>query len=168
MTRRSRVLPVLAAAAVLAACANNNIYSAEALEQVVVDSQDGKTGDLEVGGATCPDDVALEGGVTVECTIELEGVDAPYSVTLDDVEAEEVAITVEPLRVVIPAADAAAFVTENLQDEVATADVTCGDGEAVILAETGDTIACTVAIGSETRDVELEVVDEDGTVELVE
>src|SRR5688572_29685429 len=111
MAVRSRLTLVgLVAGLVLVGCSNDNIYAADALEAAVVASQEDLAEELTVGSATCPDDVALEEGVTVECSIDLEGVDAPYSVTLTDVESQDVAVSVEPLRTVIPADAAVQYV----------------------------------------------------------
>ena len=168
MGSRTRwVLAGVVAAAMLGGCANDNIYSADALEEAVVASQEDLEG-VTVGEATCPDDVVLEEGVQVDCTLDLEGTAAPYSVTLTDVESQDVSIAVEPVQTVIPVADTEQYVTDNLEEALAGADVTCADDAAIVLADEGDTITCTVGLGSETREVTLEVVDSAGTVEIVD
>ncbi len=160
---------LIALLVLMAACGNSNLYVADAVEESLVESQQDRLGDLQVGGATCPDDVALTEGVTFTCTLDLEGADAPYAVKLTDVQAEEIAVSAEPAMSIIPVAAAAEYVQDNLAEDVSDADVVCGDDDAVvILAEPGDEFSCTVSIGSQSRQVDLEVTDTDGAVAFLD
>ena len=123
------------------------------IEQKLVDEQKKVTPDLEVTGATCPDDVDVEEGAKFECTVEIEGVEAPYSVTLNDVNEDEERVNFhsEPAKPIIDVSLVTEFLRGNLNEASQDAEVDCGD-EAVIVTEVGGTIECTVSdeTGSET------------------
>jgi hypothetical protein len=123
------------------------------VEQKLVEEQKKVTPDLEVGGASCPDEVEVEEGAKFECTVEIEGVEAPYSVTLTDVNEEEERVNFhsEPAKPIIDMSLVTEFVRGNLNEQSQGANVDCGD-EAVLVSEVGGTIECTVSdeTGSET------------------
>jgi hypothetical protein len=50
-----------------------------------------------VGAASCPDQVRLANGTMFTCTVKIEGVTAPYSVTLGDV-VQKVTAVVKDLK----------------------------------------------------------------------
>ena len=57
------------------------------VERLLVSTQKRKSPRLRVGTASCPDQVRLANGTTFSCTVKIEGVTAPYSVTLRDAAA---------------------------------------------------------------------------------
>jgi hypothetical protein len=57
------------------------------VERLLVSTQKRKSPRLRVGTASCPEQVRLANGTTFTCTVRIEGVSAPYSVTLRDVDA---------------------------------------------------------------------------------
>jgi Domain of unknown function (DUF4333) len=57
------------------------------VERQLVSTQKRKSPNLEVGAATCPDQVRLVNGTRFTCTVLIEGTKAPYAVTLRDVDA---------------------------------------------------------------------------------
>ena len=57
------------------------------VERLLVSTQKRKSPRLRVGTASCPDQVRLANGTMFTCTVRIEGVKAPYSVTLRDVDA---------------------------------------------------------------------------------
>ena len=162
---------VLLVGVVLAACGSDNLYAAADLEATIIQSQRSslEEQDLALGDAQCPDDVVLEEGVDVDCTLDVAGAEARFRATLTDVAAKNVTVTVEPLDIIIPTAAAVEFVEDNLRKAVKGGEVLCGpEGVGAIVAQQGDRIACTVGVGSQSRDVELEVLDETGTVAFVD
>ena len=57
------------------------------VERLLVSTQKRKSPRLQVGAASCPEQVRLANGTNFTCTVQIEGVSAPYSVTLRDVGA---------------------------------------------------------------------------------
>jgi hypothetical protein len=50
------------------------------VERLLVSTQKRKSPKLRVGAASCPDQVRLANGTMFTCTVQIEGVPAPYSV----------------------------------------------------------------------------------------
>jgi hypothetical protein len=139
----------------------NNVTDLSQLETKLVELQKEKSPDLNVEGAECPPEVDLEQGSSFECTVTIEGVAAPYSVTLteDDPEAEAGSFHVEPAKAIIDVS----IVTEFISSQAGGGEAECGS-EKVIVSDVGGTFDCTVSIGGQTQDVEMIVKDIDGTV----
>lgn len=123
------------------------------VEEKLVEEQKKASPNLEVGEATCPEEVEVEEGAEFECTVELEGVDAPYSVTLTNVNEDEETVRFDskPAQPIIDVSAVTEFLRGNLNAQSQDAEVDCGD-EAVIVTDVGATIECTVSDerGSET------------------
>ncbi|MDQ3914405.1 MAG: DUF4333 domain-containing protein [Actinomycetota bacterium] len=123
------------------------------VEANLVAEQEEASPGLEVGGATCPEEVEVEEGTTFECTVEIEGVDAPYTVTLTNVDEDEESVDFnsKPAKPIIDVSLVTEFVRSRLNEQSRGADVDCGDA-AVLVTEVGSTIECTVSDerGSET------------------
>jgi hypothetical protein len=131
------------------------------LEAKLVDLQNEKSPDLTVGGAQCPTDVDLQQGAKFECTVTIEGVDAPYSITLteDDPEGAVGSFHIEPAKAIINVA----IVTDFIATQAGGADAECGT-EKIIVSDVGGTFDCTVNVGGHTENVQMIVRDIDGTV----
>ena len=171
-----RRLPLLFAALLLSGAAvgcsasigtDDGGYEAGPIEEKIVELQTGKVGDLELGDATCPDDVELEEGVEFECTLSLSGVEAPFAVVLTEIDEDRPKIHVEPAQAIIPTATAEGFVRSNLQAGAEGAEVSCGDGP-VQLGDPGDTIECTVSLDGQSQPVRIEIKDTQGNVVIAE
>ena len=54
---------------------------------LLVSTQKRRSPGLRVGTASCPDQVRLANGTRFTCTVQIEGTQAPYAVTLRDVDA---------------------------------------------------------------------------------
>lgn len=123
------------------------------VEDKLVEEQKKVSPHLEVGEATCPDEVEVEEGAEFECTVEIEGVEAAYVVTLTDVNEDEERVNFhsEPARPIIDVSAVTEFLRGNLNEQSQDAEVDCGD-EAVVVTDVGATIDCTVSDerGSET------------------
>ena len=57
------------------------------VERLLVSTQKHRSPGLRVGTASCPDQVRLADGTRCTCTVQIEGTQAPYAVTLRDVDA---------------------------------------------------------------------------------
>ena len=93
---RPRLL-ALVLAALLAACggaeepgtapAPGELVGTADVERLLVGTQKRRSPKLRVGAASCPDQVPLANGTRFACTVLIEGTEAPYAVTLRDVDA---------------------------------------------------------------------------------
>jgi hypothetical protein len=137
------------------------------LEAKMVEEQEKKTPDIEVGEATCPDDVDLEVGARFECTLTVGGVDAPYEVTMegDDRDADVGSFHFEPAQPILDMQLVEDFVASQLNRRSQGATVECGS-ERVVVAEVGDALECTVSKGNRSTTVQAYVKDKEGTVSL--
>ena len=176
VSRRGRALRTLACVALaclfLAACGGDSggsgsedggtkVTDLSELEAKLVAMQEEKVPDLAVEGAQCPAEVNLEEGTTFECTVTIEGVDAPYAITptKDDPEAEVGSFHIEPAKAIINVS----IVTDFINTQTGATDAKCGN-EKVLVSEVGGTFDCTVSVGGQTQDVEMIVKDLEGTV----
>lgn len=146
-------------------CADQSAYDPSAIESFLQTSQGALFAGQDLGVAICPDDVELTEGVQIDCTLEVTGQQVPYQVRLTHVDADRVTIVAKPRGTVIPTEKAEEYVLGSLPPDAAGATVTCGDG-AVAVAAVGTSITCTVALGSQTEPVVLEVLDDVGTVRI--
>ena len=150
----------------LVACSEGGVDFSE-LEDRLVEEQKAKSPNLEVGEATCPEDVDVENGTTFQCSVVVEGVDAPYAITMSEVDedAENAHFDIKPAKPIIDVSKVVAFLESQLTPDRAGATVDCGN-EAVIVAEVGGTIDCTVSDGAESEEVSVLVKDLQGTITL--
>jgi hypothetical protein len=139
---------------------DGNVTDLSELEAKLVNLQEEKSPNLSVEGADCPEEVDLSEGTTFECIVTIEGVEAPYDVTLteDDPEADVGSFHVEPARTIIDVSIVTDFIAQQVGGEAE-----CGS-EAVLITDVGDTIDCTVTSEGQTQDVQMIVKDEEGTV----
>jgi hypothetical protein len=155
--RRARavLLSALAGAALLlGGCSFSFSFGGPDLSEIedkLVEEQKKVAPGLDVGAATCPDDVEVEEGTTFECTVEVEGVEAPYDVTLNEIDGDTVNFDSKPAKPIINVDLIVDFLRGNLNAQSQGAEIDCGD-ETVLVTEVGATIDCTVsdARGSET------------------
>lgn len=166
---RNKVLVILVAVitgSTFTACSEGGVDFSE-LEDRLVEEQKTKSPNLDVGAATCPEDVAVENGATFQCTVVVEGVDAPYKITMSDVDedAENAYFDIKPAKPIIDVSKVVGFLESQLTSDRAGATVDCGD-EAVIVTEIGSTIDCTVSDGGESEKVAVLVKDLQGTITL--
>lgn len=163
------VVPVLVvgAASLITACSSSNSYDAGKIESYLKDSQEGKVRGLELGEASCPEDVELTEGVTFRCTLEIAGVKAPYTVKLTNVDADEVQINLEPAKALIATAVVADLVHKGLKEQYRDqATIDCGKDQ-LLVADVGTKIGCIVEIDGKRQQAIARVKDKDGTVVLV-
>ena len=135
------------------------------VERLLVSTQKRKSPNLEVGAATCPDQVPLANGTRFTCTVLIEGTRAPYAVTLRDVDAARATgrFALAPAKPIIEVARIVALIRRQLQPTARAATVRCGRDK-VRVVEVGASIACTITLGDAVQKVSAEVKDLKGTV----
>jgi hypothetical protein len=138
------------------------------VERLLVSTQKRKSPRLRVGAASCPDQVRLANGTTFTCTVRIEGVSAPYSVTLRDVGAAGTGgrFALAPAKPIIDVTRIVSLIRGKLQPTARGAQVRCGAPGAprVRVAEIGGRIGCTITLGDAVQKVTAEVKDLKGTV----
>lgn len=171
--RGRAALLVLGVAAIVAlgACsasvsAGSDDYDADSVAAEVAKAQEDVTPDLEVSDATCPDDVDLEEGTEFECTISIEGVEAPYTVTITDVGDTSAHYDIDPARSIISVDKVVEFIQgEAAGQGLEGVTVECGD-EAIIVQDPKTTFPCTLTTDGQTQDITMLIKDLDGTVSI--
>jgi Domain of unknown function (DUF4333) len=169
-------LLALVLAALLAACGGaarpaaptpprDTLVGTADVERLLVSTQKRKSPKLEVGAATCPDQVRLANGTRFTCTVLIEGTKAPYAVTLRDVDAAKASgrFALAPARPIIDVSRIVALIRGKLQPTARAATVRCGTAK-VRVVEVGGRIACTITLGDAVQKVTAEVKDLKGTV----
>ncbi|KQW53249.1 hypothetical protein ASC77_02850 [Nocardioides sp. Root1257] len=138
---------------------------ADVADQVQKAQQD-VTPDLDVSDASCPDDSDPEKGASIECTVTIEGVEAPYTVTFTTVTDDDVKFDIAPAQAIISTDKVVDYLLQQATDQgLADAEADCGD-DAVIVQDPDTTFGCTLLFGDDSQDVTLRVKDLDGTVSL--
>jgi hypothetical protein len=164
-------LAALAAAVVLpatlAACSaevSAGGYDPDDVADRIQEAQEEATPDLDVSDATCPDDEPEE-GATIECTVAIDGVEAPYTVTFTSVDDDGAKFDIAPARAIVS--------TEKTVDAIAGefekqgfpgVEVDCGE-KAVIVDDPGSVFTCDVSQeGSPPVKATVTIEDLDGNI----
>ncbi len=127
---------------------------------------------LKVEKARCPDALAVPKSKlkvgTYQCTVLIDGVEAPYTVTIEKGGfLKGGAYRLEATKTILDLRTIAAFVREDLEPDVReTAKVSCG-AKRVALVDKGDTVTCKVTGGGAVTSVSFKVVDKNGTVAII-
>lgn len=171
---RIRFLAVLAVACLsaLGACsveAGGVDYQPDELAGDVADAQREVSPDLEVENGTCPDEVDIEEkGDTFECTVLIEGIEAPYTVTVDAVTDDDVELLYEPAKAIVSTELAVQFLTEEAAAQgLEGAVAECGE-TLVVVQDPGTTFPCTLSIGADVQELEMMIDDLQGTISIAE
>jgi hypothetical protein len=148
-----------------AAPAHDALVGTADVERLLVSTQKRRSPGLRVGVATCPDQVPLADGTRFTCTVEIEHVSAPYSVTLRDVDAGKATgrFAVQPAKPIIDVTRVVGLIRSQLQPTARAATVRCGAAR-VRVVEVGATIGCTITLGDAVQKVSAVVKDLKGTV----
>ena len=135
------------------------------VERLLVGTQRRKSPRLKVGSASCPDQVRLANGTRFTCTVQIEGVQAPYRVTLHDVDVGRATgrFALEPAKPIIDVTRVVGLIRGKLQPTARAAVVRCGAAK-VRVVEVGASIACTITLGDAVQKVSAVVKDLQGTV----
>jgi hypothetical protein len=135
------------------------------VERLLVSTQRRTSPNLEVGAASCPDQVRLANGTRFTCTVLIEGTRAPYAVTLRDVDAAKATgrFALAPAKPIIDVSRVVALIRSRLRATARAATVRCGTAK-VRVVEVGASIACTITLGDTVQKVTARVQDLKGTV----
>jgi hypothetical protein len=120
---------------------------------------------LRVGAVACPEGIKPAEGATFQCTAEVEGVQAPFSVTVSEVDASEGTFHNhwKPTKAILVIDRAVKHLQSQLQDQAPNATVDCGTAP-VQVVEVGGAIECIISEGSNRLVVRGVVQDVDGNV----
>jgi hypothetical protein len=140
------------------------VFTAD-VERLLVSTQQRKNPKLRVGAASCPDQVRLANGTRFTCTVRIEGTDAPYAVTLRDVDAAGATgrFAFQPAKPIIDVTRVVGLIRGKLQPTARAATVRCGAAK-VRVVEIGGSIGCTITLGEAVQKVTAVVKDLEGTV----
>ena len=120
---------------------------------------------LRVGGVACPEGIRTVEGATFQCTAEVEGAQAPFRVTVSEVDASEGAFKTDwkPTKVMVEIGQVVKYLKSRLQDQAPNATVDCGTAP-VRVVEVGGAIECIISEGSNRLVVRGVVKDLDGNM----
>ena len=120
---------------------------------------------LRVGGVACPEGIKTVEGATFQCTAEVEGVQAPLSVTVTELDLSTGAFTTDwkPTKAILVIDRVVKHLKSRLQDQAPNATVDCGAAP-VRVVEVGGAIECIISEGSDRLVVRGVVEDAEGTV----
>lgn len=120
---------------------------------------------LRVSGVACPAGIKVVEGATFQCTAEVEGVQAPFSVTVTEADASAGTfnITWKPTKAILAIDEAVKDLKSRVQDQAPNATVNCGTAPVRVM-EVGGAIECIISEGSNRLVVRGVVEDVDGTV----
>jgi uncharacterized RDD family membrane protein YckC len=112
---------------------------------------------------TCPEDIKSAEEATFQCTAEVEGVQAPFSVTVTDVDTRAGTFNTDwkPTKAILVIDRAVTYLKSRLQDQAPNATVDCGAAP-VRVVEVGGAIECIISEGSNRLVVRGVVEDVDG------
>ena len=141
------------------------------IEAKIVSVQQSAAPKLKVGPATCPAKLA---GVqkrvpigTYTCTVQIEGVSAPYTVVVSEGGFLKGGVyKIAPAKAIIDLTKVVGFVRASLDEkEAVDAKIVCGKGVVAIL-EPNSTIICTVTVGGSPQNYTFVVKDVNGTIAI--
>ncbi|MEA2446908.1 MAG: hypothetical protein QOK47_545 [Actinomycetota bacterium] len=149
------------------ACSGSDVIKGLSdLEDQMVAAQEEQAPDLEVQGAKCPEEVPAKVGTKFQCTVTIEGVEAPYDVTLNSVEGGQGHFDFINAKPIIDTTKVVEFISQRLETQGVTGiDVACGESK-VQIVEIGDSIPCTISDDQDTQTIQAVVEDLQGTVSL--
>ena len=138
----------------------------EDVETLLVATQQRASPDFQVGTASCPEQVPVRDGTTFNCTVVVEGVAAPYVVTLAGVNADSGTgrYDIRPAKAILSVPKLVDFVRGLATESNARAD--CGATK-VRIADAGSTLDCQLIDSKGPHKVTLKVEDVNGKVTVV-
>ena len=140
-------------------------YDDAAVESYLTTSQADTFGTAgDVGKATCPGDLELREGMTFVCKLEVSGAKLPYKVRLTNVHEEKVSISAAPDGVLVSGTRLNNYVRGTLPKASEAAKVDCGG--AFFVADVGESLPCTMTLGSQEKSIKITVKDDTGRVSI--
>ncbi|GGO69429.1 hypothetical protein [Nocardioides deserti] len=164
LTRAASATLTLVALAAVAACSTEPTYDAGELAAKVVAEQEEVTPDLEVVEGSCEEDVPLEVDEVIGCTVLIDGVEAPYDVTVTALEDETARYEISPARAIISVQAVVDALQAELEGQgVSGVEVDCG-ADAVRVEDPDTSFTCGLSLGGQTREATVTVQDLQGNV----
>lgn len=164
LSRAASVTLTLVALAAGAACSTEPTYDADELAAKVVTEQEEVTPDLEVVEGSCEEDVPLEVDEVIGCTVLIDGVEAPYDVTVTALEDDSARYEISPARAIISVQAVVDALRAELEGQgVSGVAVDCG-ADAVRVEDPDTSFTCGLALGGRTREATITVQDLQGNV----
>jgi Domain of unknown function (DUF4333) len=169
----------VAAAAALAACSGSGgraksadtpttarAVDTQEVERLLIATQKRASPDFDVRDASCPARVVVSEGATFECTVVVEGVIAPYTITLKDVNGRKKTggYDLRPSKAILSVPKIVDFVKSSATDPNARVD--CGPDRVKVL-DPGATFDCKLTDAAGDHTVTLRVDDVSGKVTLL-
>jgi hypothetical protein len=138
----------------------------EEVERLLIATQKRASPDFDVRDASCPARVVVTEGATFECTVVVEGVVAPYTITFKDVNGGDKTggYDLRPAKAILSVPKIVDFVKSSATDP--TARVDCGPQRVKVL-DPGATFDCKLTDGAGDHTVTLRVDDVTGKVTLL-
>ena len=138
----------------------------EEVERLIVDTQRKASPDFNVGAASCPEHVAVSTGGSFQCTVMVDGVVAPYTVTPENVNTQTKTGTfnVRPAKAILSVPKLVDSVKRLATDPAAKVD--CGPSRVLVL-DAGTTVDCQLTDNQGTHTVTLRVEDTQGKVRVI-
>jgi Domain of unknown function (DUF4333) len=173
MRRLVTTITLLLGAAVLAGCqasvhigGSRTIDTASMEDKITTRLQDNYPG-LHVDSVACPKDVKPAEGAAFQCTAKFDGAQAPFTVTLSNVNASTGGFDyqIKQTKAILIIDKAVKLVKSTMQELAPNATVDCGTARWQVV-EVGGALECTISEGSERVTVRLVVKNVDGTVHI--
>ncbi|GAA4366092.1 hypothetical protein GCM10023146_08820 [Nocardioides caricicola] len=160
------LVPALTVLGACSASVSTGGYDPDDVAKQVQEAQEDVTPDLDVTDASCPDESEPEEGDTTECTVEIDGVEAAYTVTFTEVTDDGVNFEVEPvLPIVLVATVVETFQTSIEEQGFSGVEVDCGEA-GVVVQEVGSTFTCDLTADGATVEGTVTIDDADGNVSI--
>ncbi len=161
------LVPVLAAfGACQASVSTGSGYDADAIAKQVQEAQEKAAPGLDVTDATCPDDADVKKGASIECTVVVAGVEAPYTVTFTSVDGDDAKFDIVPTKAIVSVDEVVASIQDQVTGQGLTnVTVDCG-AAAVVVQDPQTSFTCTLTHGDQTQPVTVEIKDLDGNVHI--
>jgi hypothetical protein len=169
----------IAAAAALAGCGGSGgraktahtpttarAVDTQEVERLLIATQKRASPDFDVRDASCPARVVVTEGATFQCTVVVEGVVAPYTITLKDVNGDRKTggYDLRPAKAILSVPKIVDFVKSSATDPNARVD--CGPQRVKVL-DPGSTFDCRLTDATGDHTVTLRVDDVTGKVTLL-
>ncbi|MBZ5736940.1 hypothetical protein [Nocardioides mangrovi] len=141
-------------------------YDPDDLAAQVQAEQEKVTPDLDVTDPTCEDvDGNPSEGDTIDCSVSIDGVEAPYVVTLTAADDDGLKFHLEPAQAIVSTDKVESGLEDQFTQQGFDVDVDCG-GASVIVDDPGSVFLCTVAQDGveQTKKVTVTIKDIDGNV----
>ncbi len=141
------------------------LVDSKELESVLVATQRRSSPDLPVGPASCPAGVPATDAATLECTVSVDGVPAPYAVTIRQTDQPGgLRYEVRPAKAILQVSKVVDAIERSASSP---ARVECGPTR-VRVVDVGATFDCSLSEGQTTRTVRVRVETVEGNVSFKE